>query len=410
MKINYDEEIDRRGTCSLKWEYIHKGDQMECGDHADPKHGKNRILPMWVADMDFPAPPAVIEAMKCRIEHGIFGYTKPSDDYFEAVINWFSRRHGYTVERECIVVTPGVIPALNMMMQAFTKKGEKVLVQQPVYYPFFKAIKNNGATIVSNPLVYENGRYQMDFDDLAEKAADPEVTATIISSPHNPVGRVWTPEELTRFGEICLENNVLVISDEIHCDLLYDGFKFTPFATIDKSFAQQSITCTAPSKTFNLAGLKTSNIIIANPELRERFVEILMRNGFSGDANTLGVVAAEAAYRHGDAWLKDTMAYIQSNYKFMSAFIAEHLPQLKIIPPEGTYLVWVDFRALGLSPVDRKSLVLEDARLFLDEGELFGLEGEGFERFNIACPRSILEEALIRIKSVIDTLSGQSIY
>lgn len=405
MRFNYDEEIDRRGTCSTKWEFLHDGDQMKYGDHADPKHGKNRLLPMWVADMDFPAPQAVIEALKDRAEHGIFGYTQPTDSYYEAVINWMARRYGYTVERDWIVLTPGVVPAIHMMVQAFLSPGEKVLVQQPVYYPFFRAIENNGGKIVSNALIYENGRYRMDFDDLAEKTADPAVTMAIFCSPHNPVGRVWTAEELTRFGTICLENNVLIISDEIHCDLIYDGYTFTPFAAIDDTFAQQSIVCTAPSKTFNLAGLKTSNIIISNPDLRNRFEQILLQNNIKG-VNTFGIVATEAAYNHGEEWLAHTMDYIQANYRFMAAYIAEHLPRLKIIPPEGTYLVWVDCRALGLDPAARKELLMQEARIFLDEGELFGPEGEGFERFNIACPRSILKEALVRIKTAVDRLQA----
>jgi len=405
MRFDYDEEIDRRGTCSIKWEFLHDGDQMKYGDHSDPKHGKDRLLPMWVADMDFPAPPAVIEALKNRAEHGIFGYTMPADSYYEAVINWMARRYGYTVERDWVLLAPGVVPAVNMMVQAFLRPGEKVLVQQPVYYPFFDAIKNNGGTIVSNTLAYENGRYHMDFDDLAEKTADPAVTLAILCSPHNPVGRVWTAEELTRFGKICLENNVLIISDEIHCDLIYDGFTFTPFAGLNETFAQQSIICTAPSKTFNLAGLKTSNIIIPHPDLRKRFARILERNGLKG-ANAFGIVATEAAYNHGENWLTATMEYIEANYRFMADYMAEHLPRLKIIPPEGTYLVWVDCRALGLDAAARKELLMQEARLFLDEGELFGPEGEGFERFNIACPRSILKEALERIKTVVRQLSA----
>ena len=403
MGSNYDVEIDRFGTCSLKWEFIHDGDRMKYGDHSHPKHGNNRILPMWVADMDFPAPPAVIEALTKRAQHGIFGYTMPADSYYDAVINWMARRYGYNVERDWILLAPGVVPAVNMMVQAFISPGEKVLVQQPVYYPFFDAIKNNGGTIVSNSLVYESGRYHMDFDDLTEKVADPAVKLAILCSPHNPVGRVWTAEELTRFGKICLENDVLIISDEVHCDLIYDGYAFTPFAGINEIFPQQSVICTAPSKTFNMAGLKTSNIIIPNPDLRKLFARILARNGLKS-ANAFGIVATEAAYNHGETWLVDTMAYIESNYRFMAEYMAEHLPQLRIIPPEGTYLVWVDCRALRLDPDARKELLMQKAHIFLDEGELFGPEGEGFERFNIACPLSILKEALERIKSVINSL------
>jgi cystathionine beta-lyase len=314
-----------------------------------------------------------------------------------------ARRYGYTVENDWILLTPGVVPAVNMLVQAFLKPGEKVLVQRPVYYPFFDAIKNNEGEIVSNTLCFENGRYTMDFDDLAEKTADPAVTLTILCSPHNPVSRVWTEAELTRFGEICIENNVLIIADEIHCDLIYDGFTFTPFAKINDTFARQSIVCAAPSKTFNLAGLKTSNIIIPNQELRKKFAKVLARNGLKG-TNAFGIVATEAAYNHGEVWLKETMDYVQANYRFMAAFINEHLPQLKVIQPEGTYLVWIDCRALGLDPKARKKMMMEEAKLFLDEGELFGKEGEGFERINIACPRSILEEALKRLKKVVSRL------
>lgn len=403
MSYDYDSEIDRRGTCSTKWEFLHDGDKMKYGDHADPKHGDNRLLPMWVADMDFCTPSAVIEALKTRAEHGIFGYSTPTDSYYDAVINWMARRYGYPVEKDWILLTPGVVPAVNMLVQAFLNPGEKVLVQRPVYYPFFDAIKNNQGEIISNSLIYENGRYTMDFDDLAEKTADPSVTLTILCSPHNPVSRVWTEDELKRFGEICIKNNVLIVSDEIHCDLLYDRINFTPFATINDTFAQQSIVCTAPSKTFNLAGLKTSNIIIANEERRKKFAEVLARNGLKG-TNAFGIVATEAAYTHGEPWLKETMAYIQANYHYMAAFIKEHLPKLKVIPPEGTYLVWIDCRELGLEPKARKDLMMQEAKLFLDEGELFGKEGEGFERINIACPRSILEEALMRLKKILNGL------
>ncbi len=400
MNFNFDEIIDRRGTGSVKWEFVVTGGTWAYTDHADPQYGADRVLPMWVADMDFRCPPAVIEALANRVEHGIFGYTAPTASYFDAVINWMKRRYGRTVKREWITLAPGIVPAVNMMVQAFVSPGEKVLVQPPVYYPFFSAVENNGGEIVSNSLVIENDHYRMDFDDLARKAADPAVKVAILCSPHNPVGRVWTREELTRFGEICLANDVLVISDEIHCDLIYDGVEFTSFASINEEFARRSIVCTAPSKTFNLAGLKTSNVIIPDETLRQKFEQALLRNGLKG-GNTFGLAAAEAAYTHGEAWLDGVMAYIQENYRFMEAYIAKHLPQLKVIPPEGTYLVWVDFRALGLDPKARKELMMKTAKLYLDEGEMFGPEGEGFERFNIACPRSILAEALERLKTAV---------
>jgi len=401
LTFNLDEEIDRTGTNCVKWEFISDGDVLRFGDHADPKHGPNRLLPMWVADMDFRCPPQVIEALVNRAQQGVYGYSYPCDSYYEAVLGWMSRRYSWKIQRDWISLTPGVVPAINMIVQAFVAPGEKVLVQQPVYYPFFDAITNNGAEIVSNSLRYDNGHYEMDYDDLAQKAADPTARMAILCSPHNPVGRVWTKEELRRFGEICIANDVLVVADEIHCDLLFRGYSFTSFANISDVFAQNSLVCTAASKTFNLAGLKLSNIITPNRDLRERFDETLLRNGMFG-ANTFGLVAVEAAYNYGEEWLEEVMEYIEDNYRFMEAFLTEHIPQLKIIRMQGTYLVWVDFRELGLDAHSRKALLMEQARVYLDEGELFGPEGEGFERFNIACPRSILEEALKRIKAAVN--------
>ena len=402
MSNNFNTELDRHGTQSLKWEFIFQKGQFTQCDHAHKKHGANRILPLWVADMDFRCPPAVIQALVKRAQHGIFGYTVPTDSYYDAVINWMKNQHHWNVEREWITLSPGVVPALNMLIQSFIAPGEKVLIQRPVYYPFMSAIENNGGEIVSNSLLYENGRYQMDFDDLTAKAADPAVKLAILCSPHNPVSRVWTREELTRFGEICIDNNVIIISDEIHNDLIFSGQTFTPFSTLGEQFAQNSIICTAPSKTFNLAGLQTSNIIIQNEEWREIFRKRLECNALIVH-NSFGIVAVEAAYNYGRTWLTEVMAYVEANYKFMAAYMTEHLPQVTIIPPEGTYLIWCDFRQLGLSIEERKALMMEQARVYLDEGELFGPEGEGFERFNLACPRSILAEALDRIKTAVDS-------
>ncbi len=403
MTFNFDAEIDRTGTHSIKWEFLFEGHKLVFGDHAQAKHGRDRLLPMWVADMDFRCPPAVIDALTERVAHGIFGYAMPSDSYYTAVIDWMARRYGVVVQREWLVLTPGVVPALNMLVETLITPGDKVLVQRPVYYPFFAAIENNGGDIVSNTLALENGRYTIDFDDLAAKTADPAVKMAILCSPHNPIGRVWTREELTRFGEICLANDVLVIADEIHCDLIYDGVAFTSFAAINETFAQKSIICTAPSKTFNMAGLKTSNIIIQDKEIRAKFNKTLNRHGLMG-GNALGIVATEAAYTHGEAWLAEAMAYIEANYHFMAAYLAEHLPQLEVIRPEGTYLVWVDCRKLGLEAAARRQLLLGEAKVFLDNGEMFGPEGEGFERFNLACPRSILAEALERIVTAVSHL------
>lgn len=401
IMFRFDEKINRKGTHSVKWEFVLENDKLINRGYADPEKGNNRLLPMWVADMDFRCPPAVIEALAARAEQGIYGYSFPTDSYYEAVINWAARRHGWTVERDWILLTPGIVPALNMLVQTYIASGEKVLIQPPVYYPFARAIENNGGETVSNSLIYENGRYRMNFDDLAQKAADPAVKMAILCNPHNPVGRVWTPDELTQFSEICLENNVLVVSDEVHCDLIYRESTFTSIAKIGDTFLQNSIICTAASKTFNLAGLQTSNIIIPDEELRERFAKTIERNGVY-TMNAFGLIATETAYTHGEAWLEAVMDYVEENYRFMKAYMAEHLPQLNIIHPEGTYLVWVDFRELGMDPAARKEMMMEQARVNLDEGELFGAEGEEFERFNIACPRSTLKDVLDRIKTAID--------
>ncbi len=405
MTFDFSEEINKQGTHCLKWEFIPRDDKFVYGDHADPKHGANRMLPMWVADMDFRCPPAVVEALMRRAEHGVFGYSLPDDAYYGAVIDWFARRYGRVIERDWIMVTPGVVPSLNMMLQAFVRPGEKVLIQPPVYHPFFHAIENNEAVVAANPLLLVSGRYEMDFADLEKKVADPAVKVAILCSPHNPIGRVWTREELTQFGEICMEHDVLVISDEIHGDLIYPGVQFTSYATLGERFEHSSIVCSAASKSFNLAGLKTSNIIIPDPALREKFQKVIKRNGLGG-VNTFGLAATQAAYNHCAGWLQEVMAYIAGNYEYLAEFVQANLPQLDVIRPEGTYLLWVNFRRLGLSPEERKWLMLEEARLLLDEGEMFGAGGEGFERFNIACPRSILEEALARIEQMVSRLES----
>ena len=402
MTYHFDEKISRKGTHSIKWEFVLEDSKLIAASQTDPRGEKARLLPMWVADMDFRSPPAVIDALVARAEHGVYGYTFPTDSYYEALQNWVARRHGWEVKRDWVLLTPGLVPALNMLVQTFVAPGEKVLIQPPVYYPFFWAVEDNGAEIVSNSLINENGRYRMNFDDLAQKASDPAVKMVILCNPHNPVGRAWTPDELTRFGEICLENDVLVVSDEIHCDLIYSDHVFTSFARLGDDFRQKSVICSSASKTFNLAGLQTSSVIISDKELREQFAATIKRNGVFL-ANPFGIIAAEAAYNHGEAWLAEVMAYIEDNYRFMKSYLAEHLPQLKIVHPEATYLVWVDCRELGMDRAVRKQLMMEQARVNLDEGELFGPEGEGFERFNIACPRSVLEAVLDRIKTAVNS-------
>jgi cystathionine beta-lyase len=394
LTFNFDKIINRKGSSSTKWEKFPKN----YDEQVNPNGGQ--LLPMWVADMDFPTPPAVIDALVKRAEHGLFGYSKPGDSYYAAVIDWHQKRYGRAIQKEWIVITPGVVAALNMMVHSFIQPGDKVLIQRPVYYPFFAAIENHGGEIVSNSLVYRNGRYQMDFDDLAEKAADPAVKMAILCSPHNPVGRVWTPEELTRFGQICLENDVLIISDEIHCDLIMPGQSFTSFASLSEEFEQKSIVCTAPSKTFNLAGLHTSNIIIPDETIRQRFKQTMQKHQMPG-TNPFGLMATEAAYQHGEPWLAEVIHYIADNYAFLESFLAEHLPQIKPIPLEGTYLLWLDCHGLELDPAARTQLLLNQAHVYFDAGEWFGPEGEMFERINLACPRAVLAEALERIVTAV---------
>jgi len=406
MRYNFDGEISRRGTSAVKWEFIQEGQDLLHWERTDEFFGPNRILPMWVADMDFRSPEPVVTALVARAEHGIYGYTEKSDGYYQSVVGWMMRRHGWRVAPEWICTTPGVVPALNMLVRTFLSPGEKVLIQRPVYYPFFSAIENNGGEIVSNSLILDNGRYGMDFDDLEVKAQDPKVKMAILCSPHNPVGRVWTREDLSRFGEICLRNNILVVSDEIHGDLIYKGYAFTPFASISEDIAQNAVICTAPSKTFNLAGLQTSNIIIPNADLRAQFEETLQSNGLFG-ISVLGIVATEAAYNHGEEWLEQLLDYLEGNLRYLDQYVRDNIPQISVIPPEGTYLVWLDCHRLGLGKWDLKRLMLNEARVYLDEGFIFGPEGEGFERINIACPRSILAEALERIRDAIQRLSSR---
>lgn len=402
MRYDFDREIDRKDTQSAKWGVIQDPDNPSRWLATEDYFGENRVLPLWVADMDFPAPQPVTEALIKRARHGIFGYTVRTQGYDQAVVDWMDRRHGWTIDPGWIVSTPGVVPAVNFLVRSFTRPGQKVLVQRPVYYPFFNAIENNAAEIVSSSLILNGSRYEMDFADFEKKAAEPATTLFILCSPHNPVGRVWTPEELTRIGEICLEHQVLVVADEIHADLIYRGVTFTPFAALGEKLAQNTVVCTAPSKTFNLAGLHTSNIIIPNPSLRRRFQQTLNSCGMGKWASPFGVLACETAYREGEPWLEQVMAYIEDNLDYLQAFIQKHIGGMRVIRPEGTYLVWLDCRGLGLDKWGLKRLMLKQARIFPDEGFIFGPEGEGFERINIACPRSILKEALERIRRAVD--------
>lgn len=393
MKYNFDQSINRFNTASLKWD----------GAHTFLGESAKGAIPMWVADMDFSAPQEVIDALKARAEHGIFGYPMLTDSYYEAVSGWMKRRYDWTVEREWIYYSPGLVGALNYIVQAFTEKGDSILIQSPVYYPFTNCVINNDRNLVLNCLKFENDRYTMDYEDLDKKIADNNVKMLILCNPHNPVGRVWTKEELIKLGEICLKHKVLVISDEIHGDLTFKGFTTTAFAGISEEFAQNTIVCTAASKTFNLAGLQTSNIIIPNKELGQTFSNHMKRLHLVRP-NIFGQVATEAAYTYGEEWLEEVRDYLQQNLDYLTQFIDSKIDKIKVIKPEGTYLIWLDCSGLGMSIEELKLFMLEQAKVALDDGYLFGPGGENFTRMNIACSRDTLKDALTRIEQAVKRL------
>jgi cystathionine beta-lyase len=385
MTSRFDTVIERRGTGSLKW------------DAAASRGLPADALPMWVADMDFAVPDAVTDALMSRVTHGIYGYSEPDDAYFEAVLGWLGQRHGLNVEREWIVPTPGVVYALAQAVCAFTTPGDAVIIQQPVYYPFSEVVVDNGRRLVVNELVLdeEAGRYRMDLEAFEEAVVSEGVRMFMLCNPHNPVGAVWAADDLRALGEICLRHGVTVIADEIHQDLILRG-RHVPFISLDPRFAGLTVTCTAPSKTFNLAGLQVANLIIPSPGLRETFKQQVTSSGYS-QLNPLGLVAGTAAYTHGAAWLEELLEYLRGNVAFMRDYLAEHIPDVRLIEPDGTYLAWLDLRRLGLTEQAKRELVVERARLWLDAGTMFGAGGEGFERINLACPRSTLASALDRL-------------
>lgn len=384
MKYNFDEIIPRRGTNSYKWD--------SAGD-AD-------VLPMWVADMDFRTAPPVVEALKKRVEHGIFGYVRVPDAYYEAVTNWFARRHDWQIEKEWIIYTTGVVPALSAVIKALTVSGDKVMVQTPVYNCFFSSIRNNGCGMIANPLIYRNGTYQIDFADLEQKAADPSVKVLLLCNPHNPAGRVWTKQELTRIGDICIRNNVWVVADEIHCELVFPGHTYIPFASISQEFLMHSVTCTSPSKAFNLAGLQIANIISANTDIRMKIDKAININEVC-DVNPFGVEALMAAYTDGEEWLEELKQYLFANYNYLRAYFEEYLPEFPVSMLEGTYLVWVDCSVLNQSSDEIVKTLLKRVKLWVNEGSLYGEIGEGFIRINIACPRQQLIEGLNRLRRAL---------
>lgn len=384
MKYDFDEIIPRRGSHSIKWEL-----------DSDPD-----VLPMWVADMDFRTAPPVIEALRRRVEHGIFGYAQAPQAYYDAIVTWFARRHDWQIEAEWILHTTGVIPALSAILKALTQPGDKVLVQTPVYNHFFISIRNSGCRTAENELLYRDGGYAIDFDDLERKAADPEVKLMLLCNPHNPAGRVWSSEELRRIGEICLRNGVFVVADEIHCELVMTGFRYTPFASLSGEFLRNSVTCCSPSKAFNLAGLQVANIFAADKTVRAKIERALAINE-TGEISPFAIDALIAAYDRGEEWLDALNEYLHANYLFLRDYFAQHLPQYPVLPLEGTYLVWAECRAAGIPADEVAERLLAQGRLHVNSGAMYGAAGEGFIRLNIACPRPLLADGLDRLRRVL---------
>lgn len=390
--LNFDEHIDRKNTGSLKYDFAVKR-----GKPAD-------VLPLWVADMDFKTSSCILDKLQEKVSHGIFGYTEAEEGYFEALAGWLYNRHGLKIEEDWIVKTPGIVFALAMAVKAFTSEGDAVLIQQPVYYPFSEVITDNKRVVVSNDLVLnEDGKYAIDFELLENQVIENKIKLFFLCSPHNPVGRVWTVEELHKIAEICIKHNVIIVSDEIHEDFVYTGYKHTPTLNVDERIKKLCITCTSPGKTFNLAGLQISNIIIPDENLRNAFKKQIDAAGYS-QLNTMGIVACEAAYRYGGEWYEALKKYLEKNLNFVREYLKDNIPKIKLIEPQGTYLVWLDFRELGLKEEELEDLIVNRAKLWLDSGAIFGNIGQGFERVNIATNTKVLKEALDRIKYAVERL------
>lgn len=383
MTYDFDKIINRRGTLSYKWDSVADG-----------------VLPMWVADMDFQTCPAIIEALHKRIDNGCFGYTLVPDEYYDAVVGWFEKRHGWHIDKEKMIYTSGVVPALSAIIKALAEKGDKVIIQTPVYNCFFSSIRNNGCEILPNPLLKKGDTYEMDFDDLERKAADPKAKLLILCNPHNPAGRVWTRDELTRLGEICRKNGVTVISDEIHCEFVFKGYRYTPFASISEECAATSVVCISPSKAFNIAGLQIANIVAPDEDMRARIDKAINVNEVC-DVNPFGVIATIEAYTKGAEWMDQLVEYIHGNYEYMKEYCARHFPAFPIARLEGTYLVWMDCSSLGLTSELLEQQIEDEVKLRLNAGSMYGRDGEGYLRWNLACPRAVLADGLDRFRRYI---------
>lgn len=386
MQYDFDTPIDRTHTWSIKHDF-----KKENGKADD-------ILPLWVADMDFRSPDSVVEALKKAVDHGIFGYSRADESYFDAVAAWYQKRHHLTLQPEWMTCTPGIVFALSIAVRAFTQEGDAVLIQPPVYHPFSRAILRNKRTLVENPLVLKDGHYEMDLEDLEQKVLDEHVKLMILCNPHNPVGRVWTREELTALADICLRHHVYVISDEIHGDFVWRGHEQTPYASISEEACLHSMMCTAPSKTFNLAGMATSNLFIPDPEMRRKFRSELLDVG-QENMNRLGLFACRAAYEGGGEWLDQLIGYLAGNLALVRDFCKNRVPQIQLVEPEGTYLAWLDCRELGMTDDELMAFFSDDAKVWLDPGTHSGEQGSGFMRFNLGSSRSVIAQALDQIEA-----------
>ncbi len=401
MANRFDEYLERRGTGSMKWSEPLLPAHARRGGAGSPVSDPGTMIPMWLADMDFPTAPPVIDALARRVQHGVFGYASAGDDYFRAIIGWHERRHGWDVDRDWIIPTSGSVPAINVALQTLTRPGDGVIVQPPVFHPFAQSIENNARRVVPNALVLDGGRYRMDFDDLARKAADPRVRMLILCSPHNPVGRVWSEEELRTLGRICSDCDVIVVSDEVHCDLAMPGSRFTTCAVADPVIASRLVHCHGPSKTFNLPGLKVSTTIIPDERLRNHFLTGLRNLNELFGVSVLGTVALQAAYDKGEDWLTELLDYLDGNARLVDEYLDANLPQVRRIRADATYFAWLDCRDLGPLAVDLKQRLQDRARVWLEDGATYGAEGAGFLRMNIACPRTLLAAALERISAAL---------
>ena len=382
---------DRRNTNSLKFDFAKENNMPE------------GLVSMWIADMDFMAPESVINALREYVDKGIFGYSDPKDDYYEVVINWFKKHFDWEIKKEWIVKTPGVVIALALAVRAFTEKGDAVIIQPPVYYPFYNVIRNNERKIIESPLIYKDGAYSIDFEDFENKIKENDVKLFIMCSPHNPVCRVWTKEELKKLGEICKKYGLYVVADEIHCDFVYPGFEHTPFMLACPEMADRTVICTAPSKTFNIAGLQMSNIVIPGEKTRALYEKEVL-SAVHTCSNAMGIIAAKAAYEGGEEWYNECFSYIRGNLDYVRSFVKDNLPGIKLIEPQGTYFAWLDCSGLGMNKDELNDFIVNKAKLWLDGGHIFGESSELFQRIVLACPRATVEKAMANLKAAVDQL------